>query len=682
MTARANTFRLSVITFSRGAGRLRNGGKRRYYYVVHSFIVIHATWNLDQWPTPLPWPIARLSRHCTLWGQLIIHLAPTTTMENSNPLLLTTQARCFASHAFSSHVHSVLRHVTVTCLRRLLTERVRNYMRHHVSQDELLNSTISIEEILSQTTKNSNFVSTNLLNISNEDVQYCYTMAMRVGKKWAQVLQRQGYVDLAELTLSIVEKGNFLEPKSSSGAATATITTGNNNIDSHPILNRRRNDFVSPYTALHALRRYPNECNSSGIPLQYLPAVYDDNDNSDAKSKGVSQSSNSARKLIEQIDTMVQNEMSYWHYGWDAIEEAVQRNRARIDYSRTGGHTNTAVTSDVSTVVNNGVDEVDEVALVPPIEVVDEGGHGIVHGRVSTSSRKRGRLETETSTTNNNVNDDVATEERDNNDNYNVNNIRKQLKRGRPPSSIGTEVYHRDDILNELTLQERKQIIESSIHPPFPYESDMVDDNDDCETSGADDPSVHPPQHHHAVICGALKDVGQIHLWEQTRHVSASVRLLDGNETASTKKDDRMTNQTQPIFGASEAQSVFQSERFKQLQKRASTRALKERLGRRIVPNAEYRAENAQHATCSKVRWTEEGEITHHQGENRSEERTTDQWEHSESRNKWLEMDLGECMMEVVDDTEQTTLESAGNIDNEEKKVLLGFRSLEMALKM
>ena len=56
--------------------------------------------------------------------------------------------------------------------------------------------------------------------------------------------------------------------------------------------------------------------------------------------------------------------------------------------------------------------------------------------------------------------------------------------------------------------------------------------------------------------------------------------------------------------------------------------------------------------------------------------------EQSDALHKWLEMDLGECMMEVVDDTEQTTLESAGNIDNEEKKVLLGFRSLEMALKM
>ena len=607
-------------------------------------------------------------------------------MENNTPLLLTAQARGFASHAFSSHVHSVLRHVTVTCLRRLLSERVRNYMRHHVSQDELLNNSLSIEEILSRT-NNSYDNSTNLLYISNDDVQFSYNMATRLGKKWAQVLQRQGYVELAELTLSIVEEANYLEPQSSSEAAAAT-TTENTNIDSHPMANRRRDDFVSPYTALHALRRYPNECNSSGIPLQHIPAEYDDtNDSDDSKSRGVSQSSHSARKIIEQIDTMVhqQNGMTYWHYGWDAIEEAVQRNRSRIDYSRTGGHTNTAVSSCVSAVMGNGVDEVDEVALVPPIEVVDEGGHGLDRGGVSTSSRKRGRSETETSTTNINV-DDVATEGRDHNGNYNDadnNYSRKQLKRGRPPSSIGTEVYHRDDILNELALQERKQIIESYIHPPFPYESDMVDDNDDCETSVEKDPSVHPPQHHSAVICGALKDVGQIHLWEQTRHVSATVRLLDGNETASTKKDDRMTNQTQSIFGASAAQSVFQSERRKQLQKRASTRALKERLGRRVVPNAEYRAENAQHATCSKVRWTEEGEITHrHHGENRSEECTADQWEHSESRNKWLEMDIGECMMEVVDDTEQTTLGSAGNIDNAAKKVLLGFRSLEMALKM
>ena len=48
-------------------------------------------------------------------------------------------------------------------------------------------------------------------------------------------------------------------------------------------------------------------------------------------------------------------------------------------------------------------------------------------------------------------------------------------------------------------------------------------------------------------------------------------------------------------------------------------------------------------------------------------------------------MDLGECMIEGVDDGEQTALESVENMTvNKEtkKKFVLGFRSLEMALKM
>jgi hypothetical protein len=56
--------------------------------------------------------------------------------------------------------------------------------------------------------------------------------------------------------------------------------------------------------------------------------------------------------------------------------------------------------------------------------------------------------------------------------------------------------------------------------------------------------------------------------------------------------------------------------------------------------------------------------------------------EQSDALHKWLEMDLGECMLEVVD-TEQTTLDGAERTDDEmKKKYLLGFRSLEMALRM
>lgn len=528
----------------------------------------------------------------------------------------------------------------------------------------------------------------NLLTISEEDLQYCYTLATRVGKKWAQVLQRQGYVELAEITLTIVANGNFLEPQS----PLTTEAIENNSNDRTGARSQRKSsskcDFVSPYTALHALRRYPNDCNSSGLPLQQLTATNDDHD---AKLM-VPTSSTSARKVIQQIDTMVKRiGMSYWPYGWDAIEEAVKRNRQRIDYSRIGNTSTTTTIPFTTTAVTTKGNE----------DGAMEGGGNLINGmegdndyscvgksnqaaygkRVIEHSRKRGRS-AESSMANSTNNDDFFEEVNfDVNDSDINNNNVAAFRRGRHPSSIGAEVYHRNDILHELSVQKRKKLIESSIHPPFPYESDMVDvidGNDDGELSLEEKSTS--PLNHHAVICGALKEIGQVHLWEQTRHASRPIRRLhNGNESQMTSKEESiMTHSSQSsgmigqinsgiIPGVSDLHSVFQSQLQQQLQKRASTRSVKERLGRRTISVAEYRAENAPYATCSKVRWTEEQKTNHR----------------NDGTHKWLEMDIGECMIEVVDDGEQTASESAENTVNEKKeKFFLGFRSLEMAIKM
>ncbi len=644
--------------------------------------------------------------------------SPETNHSSSQQLL--TQARAFASHAFHSHVACVLRHVTVTCLRRLLSQRVRHHLRYNISQEQLLNSTLSIEEILSSVARRHQSSGAshpyNLLSITEEDIQHCYTVATRLGKKWAQVLQRQGYVELAELTLGLVAKGQFLEPQSSSSTTTTTTTTATtpientaNNCPTWEKTSSTRSDYVSPYTALHALRRYPNDCDGSGLPSQHLPAI-DDVDVDDAKSF-VSKSSISARKVIQQIDTMaMRNDMTYWHYGWDAIEEAVQRNRQRIDYSRMG---NSATAIDTLTSIRGN--EEDEVEMGDGLVAGEGGDDNIILRRNSNhaaddvslikKSRKRGRSAGSSGVCNKDDHNQIDVAEKDDHDDCNndyvINNNTAHLQKGRPPSSIGAEEYHRNDILHELTLQERKQLIESSIHPPFPYESDMMDGNDEDETSFEEHSTSMPPQNHHAVICGALKDIGQIHLWEQTRHVSRTVPSRNKYEsTMKDKEENIMTNLSQStsmmgvnncdlegkamIYGVSEAQSVFQSQHQQQLHKRALARAVKERIGPRTISNAEYRAEYTQIATCSKVRRTEEEEITHDGDEERTS--TARQWDQSDGLHRWLEMDIGECMIEVVDDDEQTTLESVENkmtVNNEtKKKFFLGFRSLEMALKL
>jgi len=124
------------------------------------------------------------------------------------------------------------------------------------------NSKSSIEELLGQDHNSPNHV----LKVSEDDVEQCYCFAERVGNKWAEVLQRQGYCEFAEIAFDIVKQGHFLEP-----SVKSSPTDDNANDESNS------NKYVSPYTALHALRRYPPDCDGSGLPSKYLPALDDSN---------------------------------------------------------------------------------------------------------------------------------------------------------------------------------------------------------------------------------------------------------------------------------------------------------------------------------------------------------------------------------------------------------------------
>jgi hypothetical protein len=73
--------------------------------------------------------------------------------------------------------------------------------------------------------------------------------------------------------------------------------------------------------------------------------------------------------------------------------------------------------------------------------------------------------------------------------------------------------------------------------------------------------------------------------------------------------------------------------------------------------------------SCSKVRWTEDDD---------------DDDTHINARQgprKWLEMDLGECSIELIDDKELLEPNDKAQSENDEKvKRILSFRSLEVAL--
>jgi len=489
-----------------------------------------------------------------------------------------------------------------------------------LSIEQLSASTNSIEELLSSDDESS------LLYISQEDIDTCYKLAKRVGNKWSVVLQRQGYYEFATVVLEIVQKGCFLEDH-----------------DEQDEQKSNNNDYITPYTALHSLRRHPSDATANGIPSEYLPDI-STNDNQ----------SISARQMIQQIDKLAKSQQTNWQYGWESMEQAVARNKQRIVYD------------------NNGWSVSEEEGIKvkkrsrSKVQFKEEDDERPQETRDFTSILKRRKRELDDDVTGikRSMDDELLVAHDEMDDQEAGNNTTSITERGRPASSIGNEKMSWDDILNCMSMEERRQLIISNIHLPYPFELNMQesttngdDDNGKlpAETAHSDDDD---DQSHSAVICGALKEIGQTHLWEQTRHLPS-----DTNDVADEEVPDALGS--------------FKSQQLVRRQKRALTRATKERLGRRTMCLSEHRAQHEMFVKCSKVKWTE-----HDKTDSEKEDQTVAassslpcEYDEANRQRKWLEMDLGECTIEVADEHTGKTDKSA------QGKKILAFRSLELALK-
>ena len=528
----------------------------------------------------------------------------TTYMNNS----LLSQANNCANINFQSNVKSVLRHTSITSLRRLLSNRIRMHFEKLSLEQLTTSTTTSVEELLSSEDESS------LLYISQEDIDTCYKLEKRIGNKWSEVLRRQGYHEYATIVLDVVQQGCFLEVESSEGNGQDDSTQKSNNDDK----------YITPYTALHALRRYPSDCVNGPLPSEYLPDISTNPDHQ----------SSTARKVIQQIDKLAKSgQTNYWQYGWESIEQAVARNKQRIVYDNNGWNVGEEEGVKVKKRSRSKVQFKEE-----DDERSQETDMNFTSKEKSTSILKRRKRKHD--------NDDVTGIPRSMDDEQLI------TERGRPASSIGHVKMSWDDILNSVSIDERQQLIISNIHPPYPFELNMQEsatngDNDNSKLLAEAAPSDDDDQSHSAVICGALKEIGQTHLWEQTRHLP-----LDTNDIADEEGPDALGS--------------FKSQQLVRRQKRALTRATKERLGRRTVCLSEHRSQHEMFVKCSKVKWTEHGKSA---GEKEG------QTEASSRQRKWLEMDLGECTIEVADEHIEKTDKS------EQGKKILAFRSLELALK-
>jgi hypothetical protein len=217
---------------------------------------------------------------------------------------------------------------------------------------------------------------------------------------------------------------------------------------------------------------------------------------------------------------------------------------------------------------------------------------------------------------------------------------------------------------------ERARLIAEHVHPPWPVDAAVQEE-------GAGTGEEAPPA---TMVCGALKDLGATHLWEQTRHLPAAADEEEQPEMDTKGSESRSpTGEHDVIYGAAAARAASRARDHDKRRRRAVARARKERLGRRTVPDQSSVSGYSAALNCSKVEWTEDAEPR--RGRERATERGAEAREEpAERRGRWLELDLGECTMEVTEE-EPEGGRGGGAPEGAGTKRLLAFRSLEVALR-
>lgn len=544
------------------------------------------------------------------------------------------------------------------------------------------NTSISIKELVDD-------YNPHLLMVSMEDVHTCHRLSRKIGEKWSEVLQRRGYSELADVALAVSRGKCYLEEQD---VSSPTLPTRKETTAGY---------YTTPHSALRGVRRYPPDCDGSGLPTECLPNLDCHHDSSAAAT---------AREAIQQIDELAQiGDMTYWEYGWDGILEAVARNRERIKYTSLNASNVGTYNDDTATVKDNmggsgGREKRGERRkAVVRFNIDDEiapyegkNADGIAHGCSILKRRRVVQQETHphhlseryvVDTVSNCNTDDLETKGCNETEYQEHATLGEYARnggvRGRPPSSIGEETFRWDSVLEVMTMEERRSLIVTAIHPPYPYESDMERvDNEETALIG-DDNDERP------VICGALKDVGQIHLWEQTRHFSKCDNDDDDDGPSEDEAEEGRMPGSMTMYGATVARASLRTQERTRRQKRAMTRATKERLGRRIVSINEHSVPYAKAASCSKVRWTEDddtrmGRESTPEGSSihRSVESPLPPPRGTRAPRRWLDMDLGECTIELLVDGKEGTepCDDVGGGNSERTKQIVAFRSLEVGL--
>ncbi|KAL7464819.1 hypothetical protein ACHAXS_005145 [Conticribra weissflogii] len=765
--------------------------------------------------------------------------ANASTTESSEYDDLISQAVRAHDRIFQTHVQTILHHTSSQYLLRKLTKRLRSHLEENFTTEELMSRHHSdgVRRVSATKQGASNAIddseealallASKPLEVQREDVDEAYALAVRVGEKWAEVLFREGYEELADVVRGVVGRGDFLEcfSQENHGGGGGTLTEGEGKDVEGGLEDQLEGgnhqqgeesnvgDFILPYSKLNSLRRYPPDCDGSGTPLPFLPVHdWETASSSSANDQQTSSQTSSTRKVIQKLDSLARKGETMWNYGWDVILEALKRSKRRK--LRSHGAKNLSDTIWEEEYPSVGLpffdaedEDRDSEEGGRSLESVEENfdDYNSHQGQPKKKKRRKNNL-----TSRKSVTFQIDTNECDNNDeknNWDIvkddfltstqevkaekisqhekemmqislnNNKGNQHKvndfdnhvdeaddlwevpqeRGRPPSTLEWEQWTLDDVQNCMTKEERMELIRLAVHPPYPFENDSNDDtyvdashtesirdgkeavvnNTENSTIGDPDEAItnldtkpspdhannklckqttvkkvvadeqeQPPE---AIICGALKPLGSIHLWEQTRHLSeesshVKVAHYENNDTTTmpTHEEARASSQAdETIYGAAEALSEHEAEQLRRRKASALRKATKERIGYRVPKLPEDKAENG-YGVSSKVVWTRGSahEQKHGSGSGvgGSSSRCSafskgsgrpDHFLGEEEKQMWLELDLGECVVETtLDNVHDNDYDNSGNDANynkkgpgKKRKRMMAFRSLEIALK-
>lgn len=418
-------------------------------------------------------------------------------------------------------------------------------------------------------------LSPSLLEITEQDIADCEVFAKRVGCQWEKVLRRKGYTEFADVVLELVQRDSILEGTTNQEDMTQNSDSLMTDKDGKQT-DTLKDKFLTIDAALNSIQRYQPDCDGSGIPLKSLPKL------SDVDSNGVS----TARKAIQQIDQLMESFDSKtlracYGYDWDAINEAVKRNKKRLYmFQRMDGYD-----KDEYEIVPKSLEQVDEADTDTGAvegDPVDDDFLIATNTHAATILRRKRKREEKLQLK------------------LNGSGNNAEVLHGRPPSAICETQWAWQDVLDAIPATEQQKLVREFIH----------------DTSSMDEDQT-------TIICGSLKRFGHTHLWEETN----AIHQIDHQSSSG-------------------------------LQKGAIRRAIKERIGPRTLITSDKRSELGEEVggkkNISRTKWTLSSEAYD-----------------EENPRQWLELDLGDCTVEVADENSMAV----------QPKRILTFRSLELSLQ-